>query len=400
MTARPALVGSLGAIAFLALVAVWPLSAQTLAPDLDVAISAAAEADRQDRQRRGAFARSVGDAAGARRIEAGEDSAFGGQLSQTVVQALAARADQAAAIVMAALRAAPESMNAVVTTVATYFPGHAEMVRGLAARIPAAPPARTQTQMAAPSPAVALTPIPTVSPLGAPRPPAQPAAKPATDDDAELDDLIPAGPAVAQIDDPWEGFNRAMFAVNDGLDRAVLRPVASGYGMVAPDPVKRALRNAFSNLKEPVRFANELLQGEFGEARTTAERFFFNSTIGMGGLFDHASDLGLKRRPADFGQTLHAYGVKSGPYLVLPLLGPSTVRDAVGTGVDILFNPLTYVTGTADGLALRAGNLISTREALIEPIDDLRANSVDFYAAVRSVWAQDRARDLRRAPKK
>jgi phospholipid-binding lipoprotein MlaA len=378
-----------------------------LAPDLDVAISAAAEADRQDRRQRGAFARAVGDTAGARRIEAGEDGASGGQLTQIVVQALAARADQAAAIVAAALRAAPESMNAVVATVATYFPGHAEMVRGLAARLPAiAPPAPTQPQTAvppaAPAPAVALAPVPAIQPMGAaprpatPRPaPPQP-AKPAAEDDAELEDLIPAGPPAAQIDDPWEGFNRAMFAVNDGLDRAVLRPVASGYGRVTPDPVKRALRNAFSNLKEPVRFANELLQGEFGEARTTAERFFFNSTIGLGGLFDHASDLGLKRRPADFGQTLHAYGVKSGPYLVLPLLGPSTVRDAIGTGVDILFNPMTYATGTVDGLALRAGNVISTREALIEPIDDLRANSVDFYAAVRSVWAQDRARELAR----
>lgn len=409
------MIARFAAIVCLALATAWPLGAQTLAPDLDVAIAAAAEADRRDRQQRGAFARAVGDTAGARRIEAGEDSAAGGQLTQIVVQALATRADQAAAIVLAALRAAPESANAVVATVAAYFPGHAEMARGLGARVPAAAPQPAPalpraapppaiTPPAVPAPAVALAPTPPVQPLGtAPRPPAAPPAKPAAKsaaDDDDLDDFIPATPPAAQIDDPWEGFNRAMFAVNDGLDRAILRPVAAGYGAVAPGPVKRALRNAFSNLKEPARFANELLQGEFAAARNSAERFFFNSTIGIAGLFDHASDLGLERRPADFGKTLHRYGVASGPYLVLPLLGPSTVRDAIGTGVDSFFSPLTYVAGTTEGLAVRAGNAISTRESLIEPLDDLRANSVDFYAAVRSVWAQDRARDLKRDTQK
>jgi phospholipid-binding lipoprotein MlaA len=400
---------------------------QALAPDLEVAIKAAAEADRQDRQQRGALARAIGDGAGARQLDAGEDAALNAQLGMTLIQAIATRPEQAGAIVEAVLRAAPAAERAMLATIAIHFPGHADMARAVAQRTasaapgPAAapapalpPPAAVTAPVIAPAPApvaprLAAAPVPAaLIPAGQPvtgsslagsslaGPRAKPAAQPAGDEDMELDDLIPAGPQGAQIDDPWEGFNRAVFAVNDGLDRAILRPVAVGYGTIAPDRVKRWLRNSFDNLKGPVRFANDLLQGEFEAARTTAERFFFNTTIGFLGLFDHATDLGLKRHPADFGQTLNAYGVTSGPYLVLPLLGPTTVRDGIGSGVDTAFSPLTYITGALDGLAVKAGDVVTLRESLVEPIDELRANSIDFYAAIRSIWAQDRARDLKR----
>ncbi len=208
------------------------------------------------------------------------------------------------------------------------------------------------------------------------------------------------GGATEPIDDPLEDVNRAIFAVNDVIDRFLLRPIAWVYGEVMPAPLKTAVNNGFRNIGAPVRLANDILQLDMEGASATLIRFTLNSTLGAGGLFDVAARMGLPGHPADFGQTLHHYGVGPGPYVVVPLLGPSTVRDGVGTVADTFLHPFTYLLDNDTNLELLGGRIVTTRETLIEPLDKLRAGSLDYYAAVRSAYYQDRAVELRkgRAP--
>jgi len=200
-----------------------------------------------------------------------------------------------------------------------------------------------------------------------------------------------AAPDVATINDPLETFNRGIFAFNDVLDRFLIRPIALGYGTITPAPVKRSVRNFFSNLRAPIRFANDVLQVDSPAAATTGGRFLINSTVGVLGFFDVADRFGLAHQPADFGQTLHQYRVGSGPYIVLPLLGPSTARDGFGLAVDTFLDPLTYLMDTYPRVAVAATEAIVRRETLIVPLDELRAGSVDYYAALRAAYFQDRA---------
>jgi phospholipid-binding lipoprotein MlaA len=202
-----------------------------------------------------------------------------------------------------------------------------------------------------------------------------------------------AGPE--EMWDPIEQVNRGIFAVNDVVDQFLLRPVAWVYSY-APDRVKLSVRNFFSNLGSPALFGNDLLQGEIRDAAVTFSRFGVNSTIGIGGLFDPAEYFGLPPHHADFGQTLHQYGVGPGPYIVLPLFGPSTLRDAVGRGADSAMRPEGYLAPTAVTLGLAGGNAISAREELLKPLDDLRANSLDYYATLRSAYYQNRVKQLNR----
>ena len=154
--------------------------------------------------------------------------------------------------------------------------------------------------------------------------------------------------------------------------------------------------NFFGNLNEPVVFANDLLQLEFEDTGTVAARFLVNSTVGLAGLFDVASEIGLPPHEADFGQTLHAYGVGPGPYLVLPLLGPSNLRDSAGLAVDTLLNPFTWLLEREENLIIAAGQGLVRREELLAPLDALGESSVDYYAALRSLYYQDRAVTLGR----
>lgn len=195
--------------------------------------------------------------------------------------------------------------------------------------------------------------------------------------------------------DPIEQVNRGIFAVNDVFDQFLLRPVAWVYSY-APERVKLSVRNFFANLGSPALFGNDLLQGEIRDAAVTFSRFGVNSTIGIAGFFDPASYFGLEPHHADFGQTLHQYGVGPGPYLVLPLFGPSTLRDAVGLGADSAMRPEGYIAPMAVTLGLGAGNAISTREVLLKPLDDLRGNSLDYYATLRSAYYQNRVKKLNR----
>ncbi len=199
-----------------------------------------------------------------------------------------------------------------------------------------------------------------------------------------------------RISDPLEPVNRFFHAVNDTIDVVLLRPIAWVYNRLLPDPVIAAIGRVFDNLGEPVIFANDLLQFDFADAGTAAGRFAINSTIGVLGLFDFADDFGLERHHADFGQTLQSYGTGPGPYLVLPLIGPSTTRDAFGRVVDTLMDPRTYLLDPGPNLALTAGNAVVIRERVLEPLDELKSGSLDYYAALKAAYYQRRAVELRK----
>jgi phospholipid-binding lipoprotein MlaA len=200
--------------------------------------------------------------------------------------------------------------------------------------------------------------------------------------------------AYNEANDPYEPMNRYFFEVNQFLDEILLKPFAGWYHLAMPDPAEDGVRNFLRNLKSPVYLANDLFQGELGRAGTTAARFVINSTIGIGGLIDVASMMDLKHHEEDFGQTLAVWGSSEGPYLHLPILGPSNPRDATGRLVDYALDPLTWVGYVYDVSYIntaRAGlETIDTRARNLEAIDELKKGSVDFYATVRSLYRQRR----------
>jgi phospholipid-binding lipoprotein MlaA len=202
----------------------------------------------------------------------------------------------------------------------------------------------------------------------------------------------------AEIHDPWEKMNRGTFWFNLQVDKYFLRPVAVGYKFVLPGQVQNSVGNMLDNASSPVTFANDLLQGEFKRSGVTLGRLFANSTAGIGGLFDVAGRIGLPKHTSDFGQTLAVWGAGEGPYLMLPLLGPSNLRDSIGGTVDVFFDPLTYVYffndieyGSAAQRTLSATNF---RAVNMEQIDELQATSIDFYATVRSAYQQARQKHI------
>jgi len=201
--------------------------------------------------------------------------------------------------------------------------------------------------------------------------------------------------------DPLEPTNRVLYRVNDAIDSNVLAPVARGYRYVVPGVVRRSLGNAVSNVASPVTFANDVLQGHPRYAAETVTRFVVNSTVGLGGFFDVADELGLPRhRGADFGTTLGVWGVGEGPFLFLPLLGPSNVRDTAGYGTNVLLDPFTWASfGGVNALAgARAGvGAVDTRERLLDPVDQVKRDSLDPYATFRSVYRQSRTSEIERA---
>ncbi len=204
-----------------------------------------------------------------------------------------------------------------------------------------------------------------------------------------------------EVSDPIEPVNRAVFGFNMFVDRWVLEPVARAYRFVTPEVARRSVANFLANLRSPVILANDALQGERERAGITLGRFMINTTMGVGGLFDPATPLGYPRHEEDLGQTLGVWGVPSGPYLMLPLLGPSNGRDTVGRVGDYFINPLNQCCITQDErIGLFAVGGVSEREANIELFDDLRANSIDLYATIRTIYSQKRAADIRngRAP--
>lgn len=198
-----------------------------------------------------------------------------------------------------------------------------------------------------------------------------------------------------EVHDPAEGVNRGIFAANQFVDRNLLAPVARTYRDNVPQAVRSSVGNFAGNLRQPGVMTNDLLQGNMSRAWTSAQRFVVNSTAGAGGLFDVAGDhLGLPGHEANFAQTLGVWGVGPGPAVHLPLLGPSTVRDATGMLLGSFTNPLTFIPGgvmTTVSMAGRGTGMLSGRANALEATDAL-ANSLDPYAAMRSAQAQRSAR--------
>lgn len=197
-----------------------------------------------------------------------------------------------------------------------------------------------------------------------------------------------------QVSDPFEPVNRTTFAVNTVFNQAVTIPLSQGIAIIVPSPARQAIANGTSNLNEPTVFVNNVLQGRFSASATTFSRFVVNSTVGIGGLFDVATLAELPKQSGDFGQTLFVWGVADSPFFILPLLGPSTVRDAVGYGVDSVASPGGYAVYRVGGRI--AVSAISGLDALqrsrdLQTVDE---TAIDPYVRLRSVYYQNRRREL------
>lgn len=220
----------------------------------------------------------------------------------------------------------------------------------------------------------------------------EPPADPTLSEDpyaAEFAGLEEAPP----IKDPWEGFNRKMYAFNRVIDRYALAPAATAYVKVTPRPLRRGISNALSNVSSPVTIGNEVLQGRFKRAGVTIARLAVNSTVGIGGFIDVGSKIGLKRNQEDFGQTLGAWGAPSGPYLFLPFFGPSSVRDAFAQPVDVAMDPLTW-TQFQGFRALRWSRVgvgaLDARAGALRGLAELENMSPDPYVTIRTLYALSR----------
>ena len=203
------------------------------------------------------------------------------------------------------------------------------------------------------------------------------------------------GNQLAAERDPYEKTNRGIYNFNRGLDKAVVTPATKAYRAVAPKAAQRGIANAFNNVDEPYSFVNAVLQGKVKQAFRTAARFLINTTLGVGGLADHATDMGLPEEPEDLGQTLAVWGMKSGPYIMLPLFGPSTIRDGIGFGVERVADPYRIAINQAnlnllETVGLTGLELADTRSFVMDTADPLLEGSADEYATVRSAFLQYR----------
>ena len=196
-------------------------------------------------------------------------------------------------------------------------------------------------------------------------------------------------------DDPLEGYNRAMFEINRTIDGVLLKPAAELYELVLPQVVRDRISNVLGNLGEPLNMLNNLAQGKFERAGSSLMRFTINSTFGVAGVFDVATDWGYEHTPEDFGQTLASWGVGDKPFIMLPLLGPSNPRDAAGFGVDWVADPLGYILPTDASTARTVTSGISQRAEFLDELETLENTSVDFYAAMRELYKQYRENEIR-----
>jgi phospholipid-binding lipoprotein MlaA len=208
-------------------------------------------------------------------------------------------------------------------------------------------------------------------------------------------DSVSHGPATpgARPYDPLESMNRKLFGFNKGLDRAIIRPVAIGYKRALPRPVRTGVRNVLNNLGEPVTFINDVLQIRFDRANTAVGRFLLNTTVGVGGLFDVAGAEGVPIHYSDFGQTLGHYGAPPGPYIYVPVLGPSDLRDGTGRIADGFISPLNLHdlhVSVGERIGVVALDGIDTRAEYDNALKELARTATDEYAAQRSIYLQNR----------
>lgn len=295
--------------------------------------------------------------------------------SYVVNTAIANNPGATQAIVSAAISVAPDLRDAITQSAVIAFPGFQDQIQS-------ARPGRYDAVEAEAQPVVAAGLMP------APRAPTP----------QEYVHPPASEPQENAIWDPWQPVNRPLFAVYQFIDDFLVRPIAAGYGWVVPGPIKKGVRNAFRNLDSPIVFANDLLQFQPGDAAATLGRFVINTTVGGLGFFDVATRAGLPYHPADFDQTLHTYHVPSGPYMILPILGPGTVRHNLARIVDSAADPLSWSNEVDRSIKIgrTAGYIITTRENLIEPLDTLRKDSLDWYATFRATYYQDRDVVLRK----
>jgi phospholipid-binding lipoprotein MlaA len=199
-----------------------------------------------------------------------------------------------------------------------------------------------------------------------------------------------SAPGRTTNDDPYEGFNRGVYKFNDTLDRAALKPVAKGYRKITPQFVRTGIGNVLSNVEYPGTVINQFLQGKFLLGLKDTGRFLINSTLGIAGIFDVATPLGLEKNDEDFGQTLAVWGVPSGPFVNLPFFGPSSMRDAPSRVVDWFTNPLQYTDLPWEAeWAERVISVVHSRAELL-PLDETLRRTYDPYAFIRDAWAQQR----------
>ena len=212
------------------------------------------------------------------------------------------------------------------------------------------------------------------------------------DDDIGWDDWGSGGGGgtAVSVSDPLEGVNRGVYGFNRTLDNYVLKPTASGYGSVLPGPVKTAVHNFFNNLHYPGVIINSFLQGQVQNGLQDTARFLINTTAGIGGLVDIASMLEIPVHNEDFGQTFAVWGLGDGAYLMLPLFGPSNVRDTFGLVLDLLLDPLFFIRDDTTRWSLAALDTVDTRYQLLDAGDILDTSAVDPYAFVRRVHNQRR----------
>ncbi|NVJ67191.1 MAG: VacJ family lipoprotein [Gammaproteobacteria bacterium] len=191
--------------------------------------------------------------------------------------------------------------------------------------------------------------------------------------------------------DPYEDFNRSMWEFNKSADKALLKPIAKGYKAITPDPVEKGVSNFFSNIGEVPTIINDVLQFKLGKALKDTGRFLINSTLGLAGLLDPATDMGLEHQPEDFGQTLATWGVGDGAYIMLPFFGPSTTRDAFGQGVDsfVIYNLYDEMNDDQTEIGLRVLDVVQTRAGLLSLEDQLNS-APDDYTLIRDVYLQRR----------
>ncbi|MGK9064892.1 MlaA family lipoprotein [Stutzerimonas chloritidismutans] len=199
--------------------------------------------------------------------------------------------------------------------------------------------------------------------------------------------MLGATSSFAAEEDPWEGVNRVVLRFNDTIDTYTLKPLAKGYQKVTPDILETGIGNVFSNLGDVVVLTNDLLQGKVRDAGIDTSRILFNTTFGVLGFFDVATPMGLQKNDEDFGQTLGAWGLGSGPYVVLPLLGPSTVRDAAGRVPDSFLQPYPHIDHIPTRNVTRAVNVVDLRAELLSAE---RMITGDRYIFIRNAYLQNR----------
>jgi phospholipid-binding lipoprotein MlaA len=201
-----------------------------------------------------------------------------------------------------------------------------------------------------------------------------------------------------EANDPLEPTNRVIYAVNDGVDLVVLRPLALAYRAVVPEVVRNHTHNLLANLGSPVALSNDMLQGKPRRAGDTMMRFLINTTVGVAGVFDVATGWGWPTHESDSGMTLAIWGVPGGPYLFLPVLGPSNPRDTVGFGADLAMDPLTWIgqgTAVADlGYSRLGVSALDARERVLDELDRLKQEALDPYATIRSLARQHRESEI------